>query len=121
VEAGACGYISKSEPASELARAIVTLHQGGTFFSAGFRDLLESRPSEAGAPQLRMARRLSTREREVLVLLADGMTNKQTAAILDLSVRTIEKHRERIMEKLKLHNMVELTKYAIANELVAVP
>jgi two-component system, NarL family, nitrate/nitrite response regulator NarL len=121
IESGARGYISKNTSPSELVRAIESVHQGETFFSPNvaenfLRDFVEG----AGKPKPRPAVQLSLREREVLTLVAEGFSNKQTADLLAVSVRTVEKHRERIMTKLNLHNIVDLTKYAIANQIVRV-
>ncbi len=74
----------------------------------------------AGKPTPAREPELSLREREVLTLIAEGYSNKEAATFLGVSVRTVEKHRERIMDKLNLHSIVELTKYAIANDMVQV-
>jgi two-component system, NarL family, nitrate/nitrite response regulator NarL len=121
IESGARGYISKNTSPSELVRAIESVCQGDTFFSPNIaesflRDFVEG----AGKPKSSPAVQLSLREREVLTLVAEGFSNKQTADLLAVSVRTVEKHRERIMTKLNLHNIVDLTKYAIANQIVRV-
>jgi two-component system, NarL family, nitrate/nitrite response regulator NarL len=121
IEAGARGYVSKNASPAELVRAIKTVHSGETFFAAPLtaaflREYIES----AGRPKAARATEISSREREVLTLIAEGFSNKETAHVLGVSVRTVEKHRERIMDKLDLHSVVELTKYAIANQLVHV-
>jgi two-component system, NarL family, nitrate/nitrite response regulator NarL len=119
IESGARGYVSKNSSPSELVRAIEAVHQGATFFSpklteAFFNDYAEN----SGKPKPIAGPVLSLREREVLTLIAEGLSNKEAANLLGVSVRTIEKHRERIMNKLDLHSVVELTKYAIANQMV---
>jgi DNA-binding NarL/FixJ family response regulator len=62
---------------------------------------------------------LTSREREVLILIADGQSNKEIADLLNIGVRTIETHRERIMRRLNIHSVAGLTKYAIANGLIS--
>jgi DNA-binding NarL/FixJ family response regulator len=121
MNAGARGYVSKSAPLLELGRAIETLHAGKSFFDPRFHKAF-GKIAPRGKRERKLASRnpLSAREQEVLTLLADGMSNAQAAAVLSLSVRTVEKHRERIMDKLNLHKMVDLTKYAVANQLVDV-
>lgn len=119
--AGAHGYISKSTSPLELIRAVETLHRGETFFDPRFtQSLLKEQLDTAGDPESCRIAPLSLREREVLTLVAEGYSNKEAAGVLGVSVRTVEKHRERIMDKLSLHSVVELTKYAIANHLVQV-
>lgn len=121
IESGARGYVSKNSPPTELVDAIETVHRGGTYFGAtGTEGALTQYAGDLAAGKPVKAPELSLREREVLTLIADGFSNKQTADMLGVSVRTVEKHRERIMDKLKLHSVVELTKYAIAHQMVQV-
>ena len=100
--AGASGYIVKAQ-SQDLPRAIRTVLRGKSFLSGAvrWRDL-----RDPGNP-------LSAREREVLELIADGKAGKEIAAIMDLSVRTVEFHRYNIMNKLDLRTTAELTRYAI--------
>jgi DNA-binding NarL/FixJ family response regulator len=121
IQSGARGYVSKNTSPAELVRAIETIHAGETFFhgtltEAFLKDFVES----GGKPKLLKDPELSLREREVLTLIAEGFSNKEVASLLAVSVRTVEKHRERIMDKLNLHSIVELTKYAIANQMIQV-
>jgi len=119
IEAGALGYLSKNSAPTELVRAIEAVHKGDTHFTSHITDaFLKDYVANAGRPKPVQEPELSMREREVLTLIADGFSNKEAAGLLGVSVRTIEKHRERIMDKLKLHSVVELTKYAIANDMV---
>jgi DNA-binding NarL/FixJ family response regulator len=119
IEAGALGYLSKNSAPTELVRAIEAVHRGDTHFAAHMTDaFLKEYVANSGRPKPVQEPELSMREREVLTLIADGFSNKEAAGLLGVSVRTIEKHRERIMDKLKLHSVVELTKYAIANDMV---
>ena len=121
IEAGARGYVSKNASPTELVKAIKAVHRGETFFTPTMTDaFLKDYVENAGKPKAVKSPELSLREREVLTLIAEGFSNKEAAGVLGVSVRTIEKHRERIMDKLKLHSVVELTKYAIANQMVQV-
>ena len=107
VETGASGYLLKTSSREELLRAIRAIHRGGTCFT----------------PALGVdtsAAKLTLREREVLALIADGYSNQAAALALGIAVRTVERHRERVMQKLNCHSVVELTRYAVAHGLVKV-
>jgi DNA-binding NarL/FixJ family response regulator len=96
-----------------LMKAIRTIAQGGTFFQTsqdGRR--MPPRPSGEHAASSPLAR-LTTREREVLQLVAEGKANKQTADVLGISIKTVEKHRQNLMTKLRIHDTAGLTRYAI--------
>jgi DNA-binding NarL/FixJ family response regulator len=119
IEAGACGFVAKSAPPEELARAIESVHGGQTFFSPECTSAyLKGYVQNAGKEGPGQPPQLSLRERQVLTLIAEGLSNKQAASRLGISVRTVEKHRERIMAKLNLHSVVELTKYAIMRQMI---
>jgi DNA-binding NarL/FixJ family response regulator len=121
VQSGACGYVSKNSSPAELLRAIETIHRGETYFSSlGASASAGNHVDNAGKADGLKSAELSLRENEVLTLIAEGYCNKEVASILGISVRTVEKHRERIMDKLDLHSVVELTKYAIARHMVQV-
>jgi two-component system, NarL family, nitrate/nitrite response regulator NarL len=121
IESGARGYVPKNTSPNELVRAIETVHRGETFFSATVSEaFFEDYAANLGRSKSPAHAELSLREREVLTLIAEGFSNKEAASLLGVSVRTIEKHRERMMGKLGLHSIVELTKYAIANRMVHV-
>ncbi|MEM8952116.1 MAG: response regulator transcription factor, partial [Pseudomonadota bacterium] len=88
---GARGYVLKDVSTREIVNAIVAIHHGGTYFSAGVSDLLmdlQSDPARGNA--------LTTREQTILLLLADGRSNKEVARELDISVRTVETHRKNL-------------------------
>ena len=116
--AGASGYLPKEGSFDELALAIRTVMQDKVYISPrveqGALDALRNPDSDAAA------HRLTPREREVLRELADGFAMKQIAVHLDVSVKTIETHRRQIMDKLNLHSVAELTKYAIRQGLSSV-
>jgi len=107
---GAAGYLIKNTSAHLLARAIREVHAGKTAFRPSLSRPLLDRPQ---APSSRILR-LSSREVEVLQLIAEGKANKQTAAEMGISIKTVEKHRQNLMGKLDIHDTAGLTRYAIA-------
>jgi DNA-binding NarL/FixJ family response regulator len=114
---GAAGYLIKQTSADLLSRAIRAVHKGSTFFSPAIAGRLHSLHLDApdGCAVLRKAKAvLSSREMEVLQLVAEGKANKQVAAELGISIKTVEKHRQHLMSKLDLHDTAGLTRYAIA-------
>ena len=111
--AGASGYLVKDSAAEELTEAIRTVARGERFLSPAVAHLTGK--GAAGASPLE---RLTTREREVLQLIAEGNSNKEIAARLSLSVKTIEAHRTNLMAKLDIHDTASLTRFAIARGLV---
>jgi DNA-binding NarL/FixJ family response regulator len=118
IRAGARGYILKESSPDELVKAIEMVNAGEAFFSPPVaRIALNQYVSELDETD--PASRLSDREREVLVLIASGKSNKEIASDLGIGVRTIETHRERIMRKLSIRSVAGLTKFAIANGLAS--
>ena len=118
VKAGARGYVLKDAPPDELVLAIETVHAGEAYFSASVARLALNQyvaESDSNSPLAR----LSEREREVLIEIAEGRSNKEIASNLSIGVRTVETHRERIMRKLEIHSVAGLTKFAIANGMVS--
>lgn len=114
LEAGAKGYLLKDAATTELLVALKTVLQGRIYVSPSVTDTLvvdylQRVKGEVGPD----AQRLTAREREVLQLVAEGKSTAAIAAILHLSERTIETHRKRIMDKLGIRSIAELTKYAI--------
>jgi len=105
VRAGACGYVLKDAPSGEIIAAIKAVVAGGSYFSAAVATAMLGTNN---TPAL-----LTDREREVLILLAQGANNKQIATKLDVSVRTIEAHRLSLRRKLNIDSPAGLTKYAI--------
>jgi two-component system nitrate/nitrite response regulator NarL len=118
IQAGAHGYVSKEAPPELLLRAIESVHRGETFFSPEIAQAALSQLVQNGGRKEPFAQ-LTDREREVLVLIAQGRSNKEIASHLGIGVRTIETHRERIMRRLDIHSVAGLTKFAIANGLVS--
>jgi DNA-binding NarL/FixJ family response regulator len=111
--AGAKGYLLKDCPFEELTQAIQTVMEGKTYVSPSvgqtvIEDYISSPEDEKSAFHI-----LSQREREVLQLLAEGKPTKQVAKSLHISPKTVEAHRLRIMSKLQIDNIAQLTKYAL--------
>jgi DNA-binding NarL/FixJ family response regulator len=106
----------KQTSAHMLAEAIREVQKGNTFFSPSVARRLHKRhlksPDRAGVSKPRNPR-LTSREMEVLQLIAEGKANKETAAELGIGIKTVEKHREHLMEKLDIHDTAGLTRYAI--------
>lgn len=117
IQAGAHGYISKEASTDELIQAIDSVQSGKTFFSPEIAQAALQQLVQNGGKKEPFAQ-LTSREREVLVLIAEGKSNKEIATKLGIGVRTIETHRERIMRRLDIHSVAGLTKFAIANGLV---
>jgi DNA-binding NarL/FixJ family response regulator len=117
IESGAVGFLLKQTSAQNVCRAIREVHSGKTFFSPSIsrrQDRLHpSSFSRAGALKKKTVE-LTSREMEVLQLVAEGEANKQIAAELGIAIKTVEKHREHLMEKLDIHDIAGLTRYAIS-------
>ena len=118
IQAGAHGYVSKDAPPEELRRAIEAVFAGEAHFSEDItRDALNQ--FVVGGGKKAPFAQLTSREREVLIQIAEGQSNKEIADRLNIGVRTIETHRERIMRRLNIHSVAGLTKYAISNGLIS--
>jgi len=117
MELGAAGYLIKQTSAQVLAQAVREVQQGKIFLSPtitrGLRRAHGHSPDPRGWVR-RPSPNLSSRETEVLQLIAEGKANKQVASVLGISVKTVEKHRQRLMEKLNIHDTAGLTRYALA-------
>jgi len=114
---GAAGYLVKQTSADFLSRAIRELHKGNTFFSPSIANRVRSlslNSPDGGGSLKKKKGALSSRELEVLQLIAEGKANKQIARGLGISIKTVEKHRQHLMRKLDLHDAAGLTRYAIA-------
>lgn len=119
IRAGAKGYVLKDTTPSELIRAIVAVYNGESFFSPRIsRIVVDELKASPQRKKLVPISGLTPREEEVLRLIAEGRKNKEIAERLSISVRTVETHREHIMEKLHIHSAVGLTKYAVTNRIV---
>jgi DNA-binding NarL/FixJ family response regulator len=116
MEAGAEGYLVKQTAAADLVKAIRQVREGKAFFSPMIaKRLRQQRGAAFMSGQLgRKTINLTSREAEVLQLVAEGLANKQIAAELSISIKTVEKHRQQAMNKLNLHDVASLTRYAIS-------
>jgi DNA-binding NarL/FixJ family response regulator len=114
---GAAGFLLKQSSAHDVCRAIREVHGGKRFFSQAiakrFQDFRLPSPDRTGGINTKLAQ-LTSRETEVLQLIAEGKANKETAAELGICMKTVEKHREHLMEKLNIHDTAGLTRYAIS-------
>jgi len=117
IESGAAGFLLKQTSAQDVCRAIREVHAGKTFFSPSiakhFNRLNPLLSNRAGTLNSKAAQ-LTSREMEVLQLIAEGKANKETASELGIGIKTVEKHREHLMEKLDIHDTAGLTRYAIS-------
>lgn len=121
VALGAVGYLLKQTSAHFLSEAIREVHKGNTFFSPAIAKTLRHHNASSLDRKGRTKRKitaLSSRETEVLQLVAEGAANKQIAAELGISIKTVEKHRDNLMQKLDIHETAGLTRYAIAEGLI---
>ena len=120
LEAGASGYLLKDCAFGELAGAIRQVMTGNTYLSPKIADVVVKgylhKMTEASPTAVDL---MTSREREILQLLAEGLTAKEIAAHVYLSIKTVETHRRNIMQKLNMRSVAELTKYAIREGLVA--
>ena len=120
-EAGAMGYLLKQTAATDLIKAVREARKGNAFFSPAISRRLVERYREAflnGVPVKKRNDLLTSRESEVLQLIAEGKPNKQIAAELCISIKTVEKHRQQVMNKLHIHDVAGLTRYAISKGIV---
>ena len=122
LELGAAGYLIKQTAANILPKAIREVCKGKTFFSPSISNRLRvhrQKSQELGELGTKNeAIRLTSRETEVLQLIAEGKANKQTADELNISIKTVEKHRQTLMKKLEIHDTAGLTRYAIATGVI---
>ena len=120
LHAGAAGYVPKRAAPDELVTAIRTVARGEIFLYPSLATRLVQdylKRADSGEQPL-VYDDLTTREREVLVLIAEGLTNAEIADRLVISVKTVDRHRENIMRKLNMHNRIDLVKYAIRMGLI---
>ena len=117
IKVGAAGYIPKKALGSDLISAIRAVHSGDSFlYPSAAKTLIDDYRKQAEQPDIYES--LTEREREILKLIAEGLTSREIANALYISQKTVQGHRTKIMEKLDLHNRTELIKYAIRKGLV---
>jgi len=129
VRSGASGYLLKNTSAEDLFAAIRAVQAGGAFYSPSVSKILASFQTKQVSPaveappgnEARAETRLTSREREVLQLVAEGYTHQQIASALSISRRTVDTHCNNIMSKLDIHDNAGLTTYAIKNGIVILP
>jgi DNA-binding NarL/FixJ family response regulator len=115
VTAGARGYVLKTESDEQIIKAIATLAQHQAFFSSQVWDIRLDTVAERTRTQSNL---LTSREREIVQLVAEGNSNKKIAKMLVISVKTVETHRAAAMHKLNIHSTADLVRYAVRNKLV---
>jgi len=121
IETGARGYILKSDADRDLVTAVDCLANRRTFFTSRASEMLlggQAAPIANLEPKLPLRSRLTSREREIVQLLAEGKSSKEVAVALGISVKTAETHRANIMRKLEIHSVSELVRYAIKNQII---
>jgi DNA-binding NarL/FixJ family response regulator len=122
LDAGAAGYVLKDASATQLVHAIETVYKGGKYLSPGALQQVVTHYLEGGERSgTTRYDTLSPREREIFKLLADGLSVKEIAAKLTLSVKTVDVHKYNLMRKLDIHDRAGLIKYAIQKKLIRVP
>jgi DNA-binding NarL/FixJ family response regulator len=120
-DAGAVGFLLKQTSAHQVCVAIREIQKGNTFFCPAISkqlNRLNSRSLDHSGQPNKKATQLTSREMEVLQLIAEGKANKETAAELGIGIKTVEKHREHLMQKLDIHDTAGLTRYAISSGIV---
>jgi DNA-binding NarL/FixJ family response regulator len=123
LESGVDGYITKHSAAETLAKAVRELAKGGKVYSPNVKKRIPQYEKTDGGRKLlrRKSDTLTGRETEVLQLIAEGNANKQSADKLGISIKTVEKHRQAVMNKLHIHDTAGLTRYAISAGMVESP
>jgi DNA-binding NarL/FixJ family response regulator len=121
LDAGARAYILKSDATRDLLKAIEALATRQSFFTSGAARLIIDgfcTPGPTKESGTLMRHQLSSREREIVQLLAEGKSSKEVAVALNISVKTAETHRANIMRKLEMHSVSELVRYAVRNQMI---
>jgi len=115
-KAGAAGYLLKQTAANELPRAIREVRRGNAFYSPSIAKRMRDQARDSFDRGLngKKSNELTSREAEVLQFITEGFSNKETGLKLNISIKTVEKHRQQAMNKLNIHEVAGLTRYAIA-------
>lgn len=120
LRAGASGYILKEARKQELLHAIETVAAGGTYLTPKVsRHVIDNYVQSVGSNKSPLEK-LTPRQRETLKLIAEGRSNKEIASMLDLSIKTVETHRTQLMERLDIHDVAGLVRFAIKSGLTTV-
>jgi DNA-binding NarL/FixJ family response regulator len=117
-EVGVVGFLEKQTSAEILVEAIRDVVKGATYFSPRIARRLLDQPLDRDGQPRPDGKRLTSREAEVLQLVAEGYANKQIAGTLNISIKTVEKHRQHLMNKLNIHDTAGLTRYAIKHGVI---
>ncbi|HTF18826.1 MAG TPA: response regulator transcription factor [Chryseolinea sp.] len=115
IKAGASGYLLKNTERLELEQAIITVHDGGKYFSPSINSILAEAVMRSDGGEVG---ELTAREKEVLELVANGYSTKQIADLLKISIRTVESHRINMLKKMKVNNSAELIRKAVELKLL---
>lgn len=121
LSAGARGYVLKTDAQRDLVSAVRSLSEHRPFFTSKVAEMvLEGFRQRGSAAKTKVAasERLTSRERQIVQMLAEGKTSKEVATALDISIKTADTHRANIMRKLDLHTIADVVRYAIRNKLV---
>ena len=119
IEAGAHAYVLKSDADRDLVIALEALANHRSFFTASATDfILDGALKKDSIPVGLTRRRLTSREREIIQLIAEGRSSKELAGLLGISTKTAETHRANVMRKLELHSVVDLVRYAVRNSVI---
>jgi len=120
--AGARGYVLKTDAKRDLVNAVTSLSEGRPFFTSKVAEMvLEGyrHPAAAASPgEFKLGNRLTSRERQIVQLLAEGKSSKEIASALSISIKTADTHRANIMRKLDLHSLADIVRYAIRNKII---
>ena len=120
LDAGATGFLMKESASIELAQAVRNVRRGSRVLSAAIARRVQSNIQGAfmEAGNVKKSYSLTAREIEVLKIIGDGFTNKEIADRMGISIKTVEKHRQQVMNKLNIHEVAGLTRYALAQNLI---
>jgi DNA-binding NarL/FixJ family response regulator len=118
VETGAYAYVLKSDADRDLVLAVEALANHRSFFTAGATHIILDSAKKDSIPVGLTRRCLTSREREIVQLVAEGKTSKEVASVLGISTKTAETHRSNVMRKLELHSVVDLVRYAVRNSVI---
>ncbi len=119
--AGARGFILKTDARRDLVDALRSLSEHRPFFTPKVADMVLEGFRQQRAPantEIAVGDRLTSRERQIVQLLAEGKTSKEIATVLDISIKTADTHRANLMRKLDLHSLAEVVRYAIRNKII---
>ena len=120
-QAGAAGYLLKQTAGADLIKGVREVRKGNAFFSPAILRRMMQNNRQAFLRDVQVRDRsdpLTSREVEVLQLVSEGMLNRQVAGELGISIKTVEKHRQQLMNKLNIHNVAGLTRYAISKGII---